>query len=34
VNPNSTTALTQAYLAYDEQDLDEDRRDLDRFGPR
>lgn len=24
----------QAYLAYDEQDLEEDRRDLDRLGPR
>jgi predicted HTH domain antitoxin len=24
----------QAYLAYDEQDLEQDRRDLDRLGPR
>ena len=24
----------QAYLAYDEQDLEQDRSDLDRLGPR
>ena len=24
----------QAYLEYDEQDLEQDRRDLDRLGPR
>jgi predicted HTH domain antitoxin len=24
----------QAYLAYDEQDLEQDRRDLDRLGPQ
>lgn len=24
----------QAYLAYDEEDLEQDRRDLDRLGPR
>lgn len=24
----------QAYLAYDQQDLEQDRRDLDRLGPR